>query len=564
MLRSPPGASAVERAIQFGKYYLLERINVGGMAEVFKAKTVGVEGFEKLVAIKRILPSVAEDEDFIRMFIDEAKITSSLCHANLAQTFDLGRIDEAYYIAMEYVPGRDLRAVLERLKRRGERAPLPVAAYVLARVCEGLDYAHRKQDAAGRDLRIVHRDVSPQNVIVSFEGEVKLIDFGIAKAANKVTRTQAGILKGKFGYMSPEQVRGLPLDLRSDVFAAGAVLYELCTGERLFTGGSDYSILRKVQQAKVTPPTRIEPGVPLRLERVILRALARDPEHRYQTAGEMASDLTRFLLEQGHKPVAREDLAAFMKALFPDAGRVEVGKPTLVGKDPLSSDETTRPSVQRRRRHLVRRAAAPAVAGLVVLGLWWLAPRLITPLPPLEAPLPPVSVAPQVVEPAGELTVRSSPSGATVHLDGVERGTTPVRLPAVDPTVVHAVAVEKRCFRSWQVAIPAHAGARELAATLLPTSGACAGRLEKSAAPPAGIDEGRAAPTIGFLTLGSRPPAGVLIDGVDIGQTTPLSGWPLSAGKHQVELRLPTRSRALAVEIEAGATISEFVDLRAR
>ncbi len=158
------------------------------MAEVFKAKTVGVEGFEKLVAIKRILPSVAEDEEFIKMFIDEAKITSQLSHANLAQTFDLGKINDAYYIAMEYVPGKDLRAVQERLKRRGERVPISVAAYVIGRVCEGLDYAHRKRDISGRELNIVHRDVSPQNVIVSFEGEVKLIDFGIAKAANRSPR----------------------------------------------------------------------------------------------------------------------------------------------------------------------------------------------------------------------------------------------------------------------------------------------------------------------------------------------------------------------------------------
>src|SRR5437868_6920411 len=153
------------------------------MAEVYKAKTVGVEGFEKIVAIKRILPAVAEDEDFIKMFVDEAKITSQLSHANLAQTFDLGRIEDSYYIAMEYVPGKDLRAIFERLKRRAERMPVHIAAYVVARVCDGLDYAHRKRGPDGKELGIVHRDVSPQNVILSFEGEVKLVDFGIAKAA---------------------------------------------------------------------------------------------------------------------------------------------------------------------------------------------------------------------------------------------------------------------------------------------------------------------------------------------------------------------------------------------
>src|SRR5437868_6532071 len=179
---------------------------------------------------------------------------------------------------MEYVPGKDLRAVFERLKRRGERMPLHLAAYVMARVCDGLDYAHRKRDPAGRDLHIVHRDVSPQNIILSYEGEVKLIDFGIAKAANKITRTQAGILKGKFGYMSPEQVRGLTLDRRSDIFAAGVVLFELCTGERLFTGNSDFSVLEKVQAAKIVPPSQVQRDVPAALERIVLKALAREAE----------------------------------------------------------------------------------------------------------------------------------------------------------------------------------------------------------------------------------------------------------------------------------------------
>src|SRR5205807_913217 len=218
------------------------------------------------------------------------------------------------------------RAVCERIARRGERMPLPLCVYVLARVCDGLDYAHRKRDPGGHDLQIVHRDVSPQNIILSYEGEVKLIDFGIAKAANKITKTQAGILKGKFGYMSPEQVRGLPLDRRSDVFAAGIVLYELCTGDRLFTGTSDFSVLEKVQQARVTPPSQVEPSIPLKLERVILKSLAREPEDRYQHAGDLAADLTRFLLEQA-KPVTRDDLAAFMKATFPEDERRETDSP---------------------------------------------------------------------------------------------------------------------------------------------------------------------------------------------------------------------------------------------
>ena len=222
--------------VPFGKYYLLERINVGGMAEVFKAKAFGVEGFERLVAVKRILPNIAEDEEFITMFIDEAKIAVQLQHANIAQIFDLGKVEDSYFIALEYVYGKDLRAIFDHLRKVSDRMPTAQVCYVMMQVCEGLDYAHNKRDAQGRDLNLVHRDVSPQNVLVGYEGEIKLVDFGIAKAAGKASKTQAGILKGKFGYMSPEQVRGLPVDRRSDVFAVGICLYELLTGERLFVG----------------------------------------------------------------------------------------------------------------------------------------------------------------------------------------------------------------------------------------------------------------------------------------------------------------------------------------
>ncbi len=304
-----------KQPIPFGKYYLLDRINIGGMAEVWRAKTFGESGFEKLVAIKRILPNIAEDEEFITMFIDEAKITVQLTHANIAQVFDLGRIGESYFIAMEYVAGRDLRAIFDRGRKRGEPAPIALTCYAIAKMCEGLDYAHRKRDAAGRDLHIVHRDVSPQNCLISYEGEVKVIDFGIAKAANKATKTQAGILKGKFGYMSPEQVRGLPLDQRSDVFAAGIVLYEMLTGERLFTGDSDFSVLEKVRQVDILPPTRYNRRIPEGLEKVVLTALAKDPDERYPYASDLADALQRFVITS-EAVFSRRDLMQSMKSTF--------------------------------------------------------------------------------------------------------------------------------------------------------------------------------------------------------------------------------------------------------
>ncbi|WP_257462371.1 serine/threonine-protein kinase [Archangium lipolyticum] len=299
----------------FGKYLLLERINVGGMAEVFTAKAFGVEGFERILAIKKILPTMAEDEEFITMFIDEARISVQLNHANIVHIHELGKHEDTYFIAMEYVAGRDLRTLLERYRRRKEIMPTAQAVFIASKICEGLDYAHRKKDARGQDLNIIHRDVSPQNILISYEGEVKIIDFGIAKAANRSQKTQAGILKGKFGYMSPEQVRGLPIDRRSDVFAVGVILYELLTGERLFVGESDFSTLEKVRSADVPMPRQFNPNIPAGLEKVLMKSLARDAEDRYQWGSDLQEDLMRFLLA-GDAIYSSKHLSGFMKEAF--------------------------------------------------------------------------------------------------------------------------------------------------------------------------------------------------------------------------------------------------------
>jgi serine/threonine protein kinase len=305
----------VKKPTPFGKYFLLERINVGGMAEVFRAKAFGVEGFERLVAVKRILPNIAEDKEFIRMFIEEAKLSVQLNHANIAQIFDLGVVESSYYIALEHVHGRDLRGIFDRCRTVGEAMPVAQACFIVMKACEGLDYAHNKRDQSGRELALVHRDVSPQNVLVSFEGEVKIIDFGIAKAAGKGSKTQAGILKGKFGYMSPEQVRGLPVDRRSDVFSCGIVLYELLTGERLFVGESDFSTLEKVRNVEILPPSTYNRRIPDELERIVLKALAKDTEDRYQNAIDLHDELQAFVYTAGEF-YSRKDLAGWMKKTF--------------------------------------------------------------------------------------------------------------------------------------------------------------------------------------------------------------------------------------------------------
>lgn len=319
----PTQTHVLDQPTKFGPYLLLERISLGGMAEVFKAVEFGVEGFERTVAVKRILPHVAEDEQFIAMFKDEAHIAVQLTHSNIAQIYNLGSERDNFYIALEYVAGRDLRTLFEHGRRSETPMPIGQACYTVMQVCEGLDYAHNKRDKYGQSLNIIHRDVSPPNVLVSYEGEVKLIDFGVAKAAGRVSKTQAGILKGKFGYMSPEQVRGNPVDRRSDVFALTVVLWEVLTGRRLFQGETDFATLDKVREVAVEPPTMYNPKIPDSLEAVVLKGLAEDPEQRYQSAMELHDALQAYMFESGTM-YGRKDLAGWMRTEF--AREIELEK----------------------------------------------------------------------------------------------------------------------------------------------------------------------------------------------------------------------------------------------
>ena len=335
----------------FGKYYLLELINVGGMAEVFKAKMFGVEGFEKIVAIKRILPEVAEDAEFIKMFVDEAKIAVKLQHPNVVQIFELGKIEDSYFIAMELINGKDLKTIRKRLKRVDLLMPVEQSAYIISQVCDGLDYAHRKTDEKMNPLNIVHRDISPQNMIVSYEGTVKLIDFGIAKAKSKSTKTQVGMLKGKFSYMSPEQVSGQPIDRRSDIFSLGVVFFEMLTGKRLFLGKNDVETLEKIRNAEVLPPSVFNSAVPPELDRIVLKALAKDREDRYQWASEFSEDLKKFSYSSG-KSFSRQDMMNFMSEFFADELEEETAKLEEYHKIKKPAEMPLREAAQTARRNV--------------------------------------------------------------------------------------------------------------------------------------------------------------------------------------------------------------------
>jgi serine/threonine protein kinase len=329
-------------AVPFDKYLLLGRVSVGGMAEVFLAKTFGAEGFERFVAIKRLLPQMMHNKEFIDMFIDEAKIAVQLNHANIAQIYELGKHAQQLFIALEYVHGKELRALAVRAKKLGRKIDPNVVAYIVAKAAEGLDYAHQKKGPSGLSLGIVHRDVSPQNILISFEGEVKLIDFGIAKAKDRISQTQVGVLKGKIGYMSPEQVMGIGIDQRSDLFSLGCVLYELITGERAFKGASDFSTFEKVRNAEYVPPSMHEVAIDPALDRIMRKVLAKDREHRYARGSELSADLQRFLARQD-TPISADRVAEMMHTLFADEYAAESQKlgeyramkppPELVGKE---------------------------------------------------------------------------------------------------------------------------------------------------------------------------------------------------------------------------------------
>ena len=302
---------------KFGKYLLLERIGVGGMAEVYKAKLLGAEGFERIVAIKRILPHLVEDDDFVKMFVDEAKIAVRLSHPNIVAIDDLGKVDGSLFIGMEYVLGRDLRAVYDREKARRSITPVGIAVHIVMKMCEALHHAHFATGPRGEPLQVIHRDVSPQNVLISFDGEVKVADFGLAKARGRMVQTQAGVVKGKLAYMSPEQLRGDEIDHRVDVFGLGIVLFELLTAQRLFLGPSDMDTLRKVYDARVPPMSTLNPEIDAPLETIVKRALAKDREERYQTALELHDDLQSYVYARGVYS-GTSSLRGYIADAFPD------------------------------------------------------------------------------------------------------------------------------------------------------------------------------------------------------------------------------------------------------
>lgn len=274
------------KPFKIGKYLLLERLATGGMAEVYRAKASGAGGFEKQLAIKRILPTYSANEEFRRMFEYEARLSSMLTHANIVQVYDFVKSGDTYLLALEYIDGKNLRQFVNKARKIGFSPPVEFGVYVINEVCKGLDYAHKKKDDLnGKPLNIIHRDMSPQNIMLSYDGAVKIVDFGIAKAKDRVDETRSGVIKGKFGYMSPEQANGEPVDHRTDIFSTAIILYELLTNKRLFASESDMQTLKQIQECVIPPPSRINPKISADLEKILMKGLTKDLSLRYQQAG---------------------------------------------------------------------------------------------------------------------------------------------------------------------------------------------------------------------------------------------------------------------------------------
>ena len=318
----PADAAAEE---QFGPYLVYERLGVGGMATVHRAlerAAGGVEGFERTVALKRLLPHLAEDATFIKSFVREAKLASYLAHVNIAQTFELGRVGSEYFISMEYIDGRDIRRILRHARKATGPPPLHVTVGLLTQLCDALDYAHNKTDETGHPLGLVHRDVSPSNLLVTTQGHLKVIDFGIAKAQSSALRTQTGRVKGKLAYMAPEAISGRELDARSDLFSAGVIAHELLTARPLFASKNEYQTLLKVQRGDILPPSTFNQACRPEMDAIVMKALARDPDDRYASAAAMREDLVELRRSAGLATGTR-DIATWIAWAFtlePDAG----------------------------------------------------------------------------------------------------------------------------------------------------------------------------------------------------------------------------------------------------
>ena len=468
---------------RFGKYTLIRKLATGGMAELFLALQRSVAGFEKLIVVKRVLPHLVKDPGFIDLLLSEARIAATLNHPNVAHIYDVGEVDSQFYIAMEHVHGEDLRSIVRQMKKVNVTAfPLEHALAIVMGCCAGLAYAHEKRDLDGEPMNIVHRDVSPQNILVTFTGDVKLVDFGIAKAGrSSMEDTGSGQLKGKVPYMSPEQAQGLHLDGRSDIFSLGIMLFELCTGKRLFRGASEMETLKMIVEGEYPRPRNLNPNLHPKLEEIILRSLEKDPARRYQSARDMQSDLEDYIREQQLK-VSALALSSWMQKLFDD--KLQQQKQMLQeGRqlaEVIAAQAAAEEEAARSQDTLSRvRAKQPSRTPLVVMALLALvavgAAIFFAVTQTNNAPTGP-----------GVVAITSTPPGAAILFDGARRSErTPATIEQL-PVGHYAVTISADGFSPYrqEIDITEAAPRVEIAATLERPSASALGVARVETTPP--------------------------------------------------------------------------------
>jgi serine/threonine protein kinase len=519
---------------QIGKYIVQRKVAEGGMAEIFLASSFGPEGFEKQVIIKRIRAGLAGDPSFVKMFVSEARLVSQLNHSNIVQIFDFDRHEDTFYIAMEYVRGVSLAQAHERSRERGAQVPSIVAAQIAVEVARGLSFAHRLTDH-GDPLGIVHRDVTPHNILISYEGAVKLTDFGIAKAGSRASTV--GMLKGKFAYMSPEQSRGEPVDSRTDVFALGITLWELLTGQQLFDADSDIAVLRAVQERPVLVPEQFNPSVDPALGVIVMRCLERDRAARFQSAQELERALNRYVI--GYAERSEEiEVATWIRDLFPaEAARTEA----------TVSQHTPAPG-------RVEGMAAAEVSGAgammrVAAGTGSMpAPLLLTPEPEAMARTSPSGATPVL---SAQRVWEESPTRRTVQPWWAKKSlalgiTAGVLVLVVVPTILHFRGSDTSSEpnpKAPSASVGGSSPARSAETTTVTSPSGSAAPQPSAAAPGtalhkvAAVSRPAAPEPTGTLELTVAPGGEVFIDGKSRGQQTGTTKYDLPSGDHQLDIK---------------------------
>ena len=536
----------------FGKFFLLQRLAVGGMAEIFRARVPGAGGFEKELVVKRILPARAQDEGFIKMLVNEAKLTVQLTHSNITQVYECGTIDGTYFISMELVNGTSMKEMMHAFTRAGANLSPEEAIYLVLQLLQGLDYAHRKTDGQGNPLSIVHCDVSPDNALVSWEGEVKLLDFGIARAATGLSNYKEGMLMGKLGYVAPEQAAiEKTWDHRVDLFAAGILLYELLTKQKPFPKATDVESLVQARKAKVVPPTSIDPRLPKDLDAILRRALAYDPEKRYPDARSFAEELVDVLFPTPHSAI-QDLLGRQMQQVFVE--RVQRLR-SARAHDPLIMKVLTNAAAQQAAYERISAAATPAPGALHVPEPRWEPAATQEPTPPAPRRAPgrhasrprtvlksgvslgtaflfglAVAVAGAVglhyAETwlrTGVVVVTSVPPGADVLLDGASTGqVTPAVLEEIPLSRPHEIALAGPAVRGQT--LPIHAEPGQLVARVHATLESAVGDITVASVPPGaevrldGKALGPAPVTVRGLRLDERHRIDLALEGHEIDQ----------------------------------------------